>query len=161
MGVPWLFLTVHRGSKVGLLRRQACIFTPPLSTSDLQLFERTLSRKRSCSRLEHSPRQRAVPEGVLVPKEGCPRARIVLHPRVRAVHSIWQTERPFQQAGLTTPHRWGKIIRTAWHPSDRATTPSGTVRAHRRARCRRPAAAVARTQRPGQGRPSQGCHQVR
>ena len=107
----------------------------------------TLSRKRSCSRVEHSPRQRAVPEGVLVPKEGCPRARIVLHPRVRAVHSIWQTERPFQQAGLTTPARCRKTIRTVGHPSLGAETPSATVRAHRRGRWRRPAAAVARTQR--------------
>ena len=43
--------------------------------------------------------------------------------------------------------RVGRFCGTAWHPSDCATKPSGTVRAHRRARCRRPAAAVARTQR--------------
>merc|ERR1712127_181642 len=65
---------------------------------------RTLSRKRSCSRLERSPRQRAVPEGLVAPKEGCPTARIVLHLQVRAVHRIWQNKRLFQQARpLATP----------------------------------------------------------
>ena len=52
---------------------------------------RTLSREPSRSRLERSPRQRATPEGVVAPKEGCPTARRFLHPQVRAVQSLWQT----------------------------------------------------------------------
>ena len=106
------------------------IFSDPHFRPDLPAVteRRLLSRKRSCSRLERSPRQRAVSEGFVARSEGYSTVRIVLPHRVRAVHSIWQTERSVRQAGLTTPHRWGKTIRTVGHPSDRATTPSDTAR---------------------------------
>ena len=99
-------------------------FRPPSCNRTTRL----LSRKRSCSRLERSPRQRAVPEGFVGRSKGCPTARIVFRHRVRAVHSIWQNERSFRQASLATPHRWGKTIGAVGHPSDRPTKPSCTAR---------------------------------
>ena len=138
---PWGFKGEH------LAVFQACCLAPRIFALPAVTERRLLSRKRSCSRLERSPRQRAVPEGLVAPKEGCPTARIVLHLQVRAVHRIWQNKRPFQQAGLATPHRWGKTIGADGHPSDRATKPSCTVRAHRRGRWRYPVAAAARTRR--------------
>ena len=82
----------------------------------------------SGSRLERSLRQRAVPEGFVARSEGCPTVRRFFRHRVRAVHSIWQSERSVQQAGLTTPARCRKTIRTVGHPSLGAETPSGVAR---------------------------------
>jgi hypothetical protein len=56
------------------------------------------SGRTLCSRLECSPRQRAVPEGFVGRSEGCPTAPIVLPLQVRAVHRICKTKRPVQQA---------------------------------------------------------------
>ena len=71
---------------------------------------------------------RTVQEGFVARSEGCPTAPIFFRHRVRAVHRIWQTERSVRQAGLATPHRWGKTIGAVGHPSDRPTKPSGTAR---------------------------------
>ena len=135
------------------------MFIPP--PSQAAPIRRSARGPRLCSRLERSPRQRAVQEGFVARSEGCPTVRIVLHLQVRAVHRIWQNKRPFQQAGLATPHRGCKTIGAVGHPSLGATRPSATVRAHRRARCRRPAAAAAGTQRYERARPPQGRRQVR
>ena len=148
MGVPWPFLTVHRGSKVGTYVRPSVHFhPPPFNLRSATFREDSVAQALVLSAGALSEGQRAVPEGVLVPKEGWLTARRFFRHRVRAVHSIWQTERPFQQASLTTPHRDRKNTRTVGHPSLGTKTPSATVRAHRRGHWRRPAAAVARTQR--------------
>ena len=66
-------------------------FSPPSCRASPHCERKAFTREASRSRLEHSPRQRAASEGVVVPKEGCPTARRFLPPQVRAVQSLWQT----------------------------------------------------------------------
>ena len=67
-------------------------FSPPSCRASPHCERRAFTREASRSRLEHSPRQRAASEGVVVPKEGCPTARRFFRHRVRAVRSFWRDE---------------------------------------------------------------------
>ena len=109
----------------------------------------TAADRRSCRKTDirvARPHPDVLPPS-LPPLGSIGAVRVFFRHRVRAVHRIWQTERSVRQAGLATPHRWGKTIGAVGHPSDQPTKPSCTVRAHRRGRWRRPVAAAARTHR--------------
>ena len=84
-------------------------FSPPSCRASPHCERRAFTREASRSRLERSARQRATPEGIVVPKERCPTAHRFSDTRYEHCTASSKTARRFRRQAMPLQTEIGKI----------------------------------------------------